>query len=222
MVEGDAQGMRLADTLRDQLEQDIVTGVLRPGERLDEQSLAIRFKVSRTPIREALAQLASAGLITSQLHRGAFVAQLDVRDIVERFETMAALEGMCARLAARRITPMEKDTLRNALAACARALSSEPDSYSGENDNFHEVIYDASHNDFLSEQARQLARRLRPYRRLQLRLPGRLDASVTEHEEIMNAILHGHGVLAEQLLKDHVMIQGDRMTDFVARFNELR
>ena len=55
--------MRRADALRDQLEQDIVTGTLRPGERLDEQSLAARFGVSRTPIREALMQLASAGLI---------------------------------------------------------------------------------------------------------------------------------------------------------------
>ena len=54
--------MRRADALRDELEQDIVTGALRPGERLDEQSLAVRFGVSRTPIREALMQLASAGL----------------------------------------------------------------------------------------------------------------------------------------------------------------
>ncbi len=213
--------MRRADTLKEQIEEDIVTGALRPGERLDEQSLALRFNVSRTPIREALAQLASAGLITSHLHRGSFVARLDVRDIVERFEMMAALEGMCARLAARRITPGERDAMREALAACVRAASGEPDAYSGENDNFHEAIYEASHNSFLSEQAKQLCRRLRPYRRLQLRLPGRLDASVAEHRQIMEAILEGDGCLAEQLLKDHVLIQGDRMTDFVARFNEL-
>ena len=72
--------MRRADALRDQLEQDIVTGTLRPGERLDEQGLAVRFGVSRTPIREALMQLATAGLVTLQPRRGAFVASLSLKD----------------------------------------------------------------------------------------------------------------------------------------------
>ena len=100
--------MRRADALRDRLEQDIVTGALRPGERLDEQSLAARFGVSRTPIREALMQLATAGLIELQPRRGAFVASLSLRDVIERFEVMAALEGACAALAARRITESER------------------------------------------------------------------------------------------------------------------
>ena len=100
--------MRRADALRDQLEQDIVTGALRPGERLDEQSLAARFGVSRTPIREALMQLASAGLVELQARRGAFVASLSLREVIERFEVMAALEGACGALAARRMTEAER------------------------------------------------------------------------------------------------------------------
>ena len=83
-MDGGKVTMRRADRLRDQLEQEIVTGVLAPGARLDEQALADRFKVSRTPIREALMQLASAGLVTTQAHRGAFVTALGLRDIVER------------------------------------------------------------------------------------------------------------------------------------------
>ncbi len=96
--------MRRAEALREQLEQDIVTGHFKPGERLDEQSLATRFGVSRTPIREALMQLASTGMVELQPRRGAFVASLSLREVLERFETMAALEGMCGALAARRIT----------------------------------------------------------------------------------------------------------------------
>src|SRR5688500_16243064 len=92
--------MRRADRLRDQLEQEIVTGILRPGERLDEQGLAARFGVSRTPIREALMQLASAGLVELQARRGAFVASMSLKDVLERFEVMATLEGMCGALAA--------------------------------------------------------------------------------------------------------------------------
>ena len=99
--------MRRAEALRDQLEQDIVTGHFRPGDRLDEQSLATRFGVSRTPIREALMQLASTGMVELLPRRGAFVTNLSIREVIERFETMAALEGMCGALAARAISARE-------------------------------------------------------------------------------------------------------------------
>src|SRR3954467_322971 len=133
--------MRLADTLRDQLEQDIVTGALRPGARLDEQSLAARFGVSRTPIREALMQLATAGLIILQPRRGAFVASLSLKEIIERFEVMAALEAACGALAARRITDEERRELLEAHEACVReAAGGGSDAYYYENEHFHEVI----------------------------------------------------------------------------------
>jgi DNA-binding GntR family transcriptional regulator len=208
--------VRRADLLRDQLEQDIVMGAFRPGERLDEQSLAARFNVSRTPIREALQQLASAGLVTAQPNRGAFVASLGVRDVVERFEAMAALEGMCGRLAARRIADSERRALIDAHEACAReAARGDADAYYYENERFHNVIYDACHNAFLAEQARLLHKRLKPYRRLQLRLRNRVPASLKEHQAIVEAIVAGDGDRAEQTLKDHVLIQGERLSDFV-------
>src|SRR5215210_4238113 len=122
--------MRRADALRDRLEQDIVTGALRPGARLDEQSLAARFGVSRTPIRETLMQLATAGLITLQPRRGAFVASLSLKEIIERFEVMATLEGACGALAARRIGDEERRQLLEAHEDCAaRAAEGGPDAY---------------------------------------------------------------------------------------------
>jgi DNA-binding GntR family transcriptional regulator len=209
--------VRRADSLRDQLEQDIVTGALRPGERLDEQGLAARFGVSRTPIREALQQLVAAGLAVAHPRRGAFVATLGVRDVVERFEMMAALEGMCGRLAARRITEREREALVEAHEACAReAVGGDPDAYYYANERFHHVIYAACHNGFLAEQARQLHNRLKPYRRLQLRLRNRVTGSLGEHQAIVDTILAGDGDAAERHLKDHVLIQGERLTDFVA------
>ena len=218
-MDGGKVTMRRADRLRDQLEQEIVTGVLAPGARLDEQALADRFKVSRTPIREALMQLASAGLVTTQAHRGAFVTALGLRDIVERFEVMGALEGMCGRLAARRITESERGRLLEAHEACGREAGlGAADAYYYRNEIFHNLIYEASHNGFLTEQARQLHRRLKPYRRLQLRLRDRIGQSYAEHQEIVEAILAGDSNGAEQRLKDHVLIQGQRLTDFVATF----
>jgi DNA-binding GntR family transcriptional regulator len=206
--------------LRDQLEQDIVTGALRPGERLDEQSLADRFRVSRTPIREALMQLATAGLVTLQARRGAFVASLNLKEVIERFEVMAAFEGMCGALAARRITEGERRELLEAHEACAReAPGGDADAYYYANERFHRVIYDACHNVFLAEQARQLGDRLKPYRRLQLRARSRVASSLAEHQGIIDAILGGESGKAEQLLKDHILIQGERLTDFIASFD---
>lgn len=212
--------MRRADALRDRLEQDIVTGALRPGERLDEQSLAARFGVSRTPIREALMQLATAGLIELQPRRGAFVASLSLRDVIERFEVMAALEGACAALAARRITDGERQALLEAHDACAQqAPGGDADTYYYANERFHEVIYAACHNTYLAEQARQLHDRLKPFRRLQLRARSRVATSLTEHQAIVDAILAGESSRAEQVLRDHILIQGERLTDFIASFD---
>ena len=212
--------MRRADALRDRLEQDIVTGALRPGERLDEQSLADRFGVSRTPIREALMQLASAGLVELQARRGAFVASLSLREVIERFEVMAALEGACGALAARRITEAERLELLEAHKACAQqAPGGDADSYYYLNERFHHVIYEACHNTYLAEQARQLHDRLKPFRRLQLRARSRVATSLTEHQAIVDAILASDSSRAEQLLRDHILIQGERLTDFIATFD---
>ncbi|WP_428029987.1 GntR family transcriptional regulator [Ancylobacter sp.] len=208
---------RHADRLRHAIETDIVTGVFRPGERLDEQSLADRFGVSRTPLREALVQLAANGLIKLMPRRGAFVVSLSFQEIVERFEMMAALEGMCAGLAARRFNEQDRLLLLDALAACEQeARNGDSDSYYQANERFHQLIYAASRNSFLAEQARQLQTRLQPYRRLQLRAGRRIAASFAEHQRIVDAILAGRGEEAARELRDHVMIQGDRLRDFFA------
>jgi DNA-binding GntR family transcriptional regulator len=212
--------LRRADALRDQLEQDIVTGAFRPGERLDEQALAARFGVSRTPVREALMQLATAGLVTLQERRGAFVAALGFKEIIERFEAMAVLEGACAALAARRITDEERGKLLEAHEACARqAAGGNPDAYYYANERFHHIIYEACQNAFLAEQAQQLHARLKPYRRLQLRARSRVANSLAEHQGIVDAIRVGDSDRAERLLREHILIQGERLADFIASFD---
>ena len=209
--------VRHADRLRQALETDIVTGRFKPGERLDEQSLADRFGVSRTPLREALAQLAASGHVTLQPRRGAFVVALSFQEIVERFEMMAALEAMCGALAARRIDSAGRENLLAELHACEREVQDgDSDSYYHANERFHQIIYIAARNRFLAEQTRQLQARLQPYRRLQLRAGQRVASSFAEHERIVAAILAGDAATAECELRDHVLIQGDRLRDFFA------
>jgi len=199
------------------LEQDIVTGVLKPGQKLDESVLAKRFNVSRTPVREALGKLAASGLVEIRPRRGAIVATISLRELMNMFEMMANLEGICARYAARRITPEEKLELIATQKACATlATSDQFDDYYDRNMLLHNLIYKTSHNEFLEKQTRDLRLRLSPYRRLQIRIPGRLKSSSEEHGKLVDAILKGDAELAEKLTRDHVAIQGERFTDVLA------
>src|SRR5437763_9442648 len=98
-----------SEHVRELIEEGIATGSFPPGMRLDEMELAARFDVSRTPLREALFQLASVGIVVMQPRRGTVVAELSPHRLVEMFEVMAELEAMCGRLAARRMSAQEHE-----------------------------------------------------------------------------------------------------------------
>ena len=207
--------------LRDRIENELLTGAMPPGYRLDEMTLAARFGVSRTPVREALFQLASAGLIEIRPRRGAVVTEVGPERLVQMFEVMAGLEGMAGRLAARRQTDADRRNLTETHEACRRAAeTADADAYYYENERFHHAIYAASHNAFLIEQCAALHRRLKPYRRIQLQVMNRVANSLAEHEAVVDAILKMDGDRAERLLRDHIMIQGDRFSDLMASLAE--
>ncbi|WP_346798013.1 GntR family transcriptional regulator [Halomonas sp. Bachu 37] len=212
-----------AQRLRALLEDAIIEGRCSPGSRLDPEALAREYQCSRTPIREALQQLAASGMVRVMPKRGTFVTELSVTELVERFEVMAELEGMCARLSARRITEAELVALREAHEACRlRAEAGDTNGYYYENGIFHQRIYEASHNSFLTQEAARLHATLQPYRRMQLQVRHRLERSFIEHEAVVAAIAAGDEVQAETLLRDHVVIQGERFNDLVASMQSLQ
>ena len=216
----DASALSTAQKLRQEIEDDIAAGLLMPGERLDEVSLASRFHVSRTPIREALQQLAVAGMVEIRPRRGATVAALTPDRLYEMFEVMAELEAMCCRLAARRFSADDSRSLAEAHRNC-EAVRDDHDAYYRANAVFHQAIYTASGNAFLAEQAQLLQRRLQPYRRLQLRVRNRVQASFSEHEAILAALTAGDGERAAETMRAHVRIQGERFSDLVANLRRL-
>ncbi len=214
--------MSQAQRLRQTIEDEIVAGRLAVGARLDEAVLAERFGVSRTPIREALLQLAVTGLVETKPRKGTIVSAPEPQHLLAMFETMAELEAACGRFAARRLTPDHETALKAALAACEVAASAgDTESYYAENHVFHAVVYAACRNAFLAEQARLLSRRLAPYRRLQLRTRHRLGQSLAEHAGIVAAILSGDDGAAAERLRTHVVVQGDRFSDLVAGLRSL-
>lgn len=212
---------RKSEELRDQIEELIAFGELPPGTHLDETELSERFGVSRTPLREAFNQLASNGVIEILPRRGAYVPKFGAEELVEMFEVMAELEGMCGRLAARRLTDEERADLARVHEESRKIVEDgDPDDYYALNDRFHGIIYEGCHNNFLMNQVWNMRRRLRPYRRLQLRVRGRILSSFDEHEKIVDAINRGDGRAAEELLRGHVAVQGERFGDLVASLSQ--
>lgn len=208
---------RLADQLRLRLEGEILSGELAPGDRLDETKLANRFSVSRTPVREALHQLATAKLIKLRPRQGAVVAAVTVQELLQMFEVMAELEAVCAGLAARRMTPEEREKLEANHKRCAQlAESGDVNAYYQENQVFHETLYAGAHNDFLENMTSSTRNRLAPYRRFQLHHPGRIRRSLQEHASVVEAIREGESDLAAERMRGHVSIQGDVFSDLVS------
>lgn len=187
------------------LEDDILNNVLKPGERLDEQSLARRFNVSRTPVREALRQLASSGLLDIRRNHGATVKRLTIAELIEMFQVMAEFEGLSARLCARRMTPGEIAEMRKHNSDCdALAKAGDHDGFYAANNRFHEVIYAGSNNDFLETECVKLRNRINVYRRHITFQPRRMQRSVVEHAKIIEAIEMGAEEDAHRLMREHV------------------
>jgi DNA-binding GntR family transcriptional regulator len=219
-VEGGDEPLIRSDRVRRQIADQIISGILRPGEELDEKKLAESFDVSRTPVREALRQLAAANLVEWRPHQSAVVAKITPSKMVEMFEVMAELEGFCGRLAARRMTHLEHKMLI-AIHKKFRPFvdARDREGYHDLNKSFHEAIYAGSHNGYLCEQAIALYGRLAPYRAYQLKRPDALRAASEEHKAIVDAIVAGDGDEAQRLLVDHVSLSNELFADLVAALN---
>jgi len=202
--------------LRAWLEAQIVDGHLRPGDRIAETDLCKKFNVSRTPVREAFLQLASVGLITFRPRQGAVVAKLSVKELVAMWEVLTGLEGLCAELAARRMTP----DLRARLAAVHEAsraslAANDVAGYDEANRRLHAMIYRGTQNDYLAKHVEDIRRRLGVYRRLPFERPGGIERSFQGHDNVVKAILAGDYRAAYSAMREHVS-GGLTFLDFIA------
>lgn len=184
---------------------EILTGTLRPGDRLDEMSLAERYGVSRTPVRDALGQLSAMGLVDRRPNRGAIVMVMTQEHLASMFEGMAELEAICARLSAERMTPAERATLEGGHFASLALIRDNADSdYDAYNIQFHTRLYEGAHSKHILELATMTRSRLAPFRRAQFRLRGRLEKSWEEHDAIVTAILRADATAAAEAARAHV------------------
>jgi DNA-binding GntR family transcriptional regulator len=191
--------------LADNVADAILSGEFAPGVRLDEQQLAQRFSVSRTPVREALRQLATTGLIEIKPRRGAFVTEVSPAQLEELFVAMGELEATCARLAAMSMTPTERRRLQ-VLHEKMGELAGEGAvrEFTEANNTFHSLIYAGSHNSVIADMTGALRRRLQPFRRAQFQLEGRPPRSHEEHGAVVRAIVRGDADEAHKAMLSHV------------------
>lgn len=196
-----------AEEIRHGIAARIIAGDLEPGTPLDESQIAAEFSVSRTPVREALRQLAASGLVDQRPHAKALVAKPDEVELHGMFEVMAYLEGLCAGLSAVAMTSAEREALDGLHQRMARIVhSGEAAQYAEANDAFHASIYDGAHNRYLGEITRATRARLQPFRRAQFSALGRLSKSHAEHGAIVEAILRGDRTEAEIAMREHIVI----------------
>ena len=207
----------LAEELHAQLADEIVRGVLPPGSALDETDLARRFEVSRTPVREAIRQLAASGLIDARPHRGAVVARPSEARLADMFEMMAELEALCARNAAERMTGIERRSLE-AVHEMFRGLThgGDPQRFHEVNEAFHGTIYNGAHNTYLAEMTIATRSRVQPFRRAQFRNLGRLAKSHLEHHQVVQAIVRGDRAQAASAMHAHIMTVWDEFGRYIA------
>lgn len=212
----------LSDRIRNALTDAISSGELAPGTTLDEQQLADRYGASRTPVREALRQLATSGMVEVRPRRGVIVRHVTAEEVMDMFETMAEIEAVCVRLATYRITPLERSRLLRIHEASEAAVEAgDVDAYDALNREFHEAIYRAAHNDFLADQAIAVRTRLNAFRRMQLRQDRRLVTSRAEHDAVMRAIAEGDGDEAARRMRAHMLNAASALDSYIAHQDAL-
>jgi len=214
---GADQPLTLSEELQATLQDLIVSGVLKPGERLDEAELVDRFKVSRTPVREALKALAGTGFVEMRKGMGVTVATISLPVLIEMFEMTAVMEGVCAKFAARRATPEQKRGLAEVHARLTQVLQSgNHERFFEVNQEFHDALYDASNTEYLAGQTRTLRKRIGVYRRYVTYQPGRMNATIGEHQSIIDAIVRNDPQAAFEAAASHVTLLGDDLVDLIA------
>ena len=150
--ESEVTGAPMSTSLLSKLQRDILTGKYRPGEKLTEQNLCKEYGVSRTPIREALRQLETDGLVENILNRGSFVIGLSAQDYEDMFDLRKAYEIQAVRWGIERITDEEMDKLEETFEFMEfYTMRGDLDKMLVINAGFHQVIYEASHNRMLQK-----------------------------------------------------------------------
>jgi DNA-binding GntR family transcriptional regulator len=200
----------LREVIFNTLREAIIVGELRPGERLMEVTLAEKMGVSRTPVREAIRKLELEGLVAMIPRKGAHVAELSVKDMMNVLEVRATLDGLATALSSERITEAELKDLKNVYAQFVSCVDKDNLQGSIKKDvEFHDIIYRSSRNDKLIQIANNLREQVHRFRVIYLKDYISPKEIVKEHAEILEAISSKNASLARDVAQKHIKNQED-------------
>ncbi len=195
----------LYEDVAERLREQIFSHELAPGSWLDEQSLAIAFGISRTPMREAIKVLASEGLVTTKMNKGAYVTEVDRRDLEQIFTILSLLEGQAAKETAVKASEAQLTQLDNLHHRLEKAAADrDMEQFFEINVKFHELIQEIAGNKWMNGVIEDLRKVLKLQRRDSLSRSGRLLSSLVEHREILQAILKRDAMAAEAAMRKHL------------------
>ena len=203
--DGDNDYLPLRDVVFNTLRQSILTGELKPGERLMEIHLADKLGVSRTPIREAIRKLELEGLVTMIPRRGAEVAQITEKNLKDVLEVRRALDALTVELACERITEEEMEQLQDARDAFEKAIKTKDANKIAQADVvFHDIILLASRNDRLMQMLANLSQQMYRYRLEYVKDDEHYDRLIEEHNTIVDAISRRDSKVGAQAIISHI------------------
>ena len=209
------QRERAVDAVYQAMRQAIVTCVIKPGERLNVEELAEKFGVSLTPVRGAIQQLATEGLIDIRPRSGTFVANLNHQEIDETFKIRCALECLAGEDAVRQITPEQIRRLKELLRSLKRKMVTDDDRKAHEKDNseLHQIIIEAAGNHKLREMYNALNAHIKIVRihAAESNWPVRLQEEQAEHEAIVAALEARDATALAAALRKHIYRAKDSM-----------
>ena len=201
------KAMKISEEIVESLRDEIIAGVYKPRQRLIEEELSDRFFVSRTPIREALKELESAGLVTIEPYKGAFVVDRNPIEIRDIYELRSVLEAFTTELAAPHITA---DTINQMQRAIERmescAAADDKAGFAAENERFHELILEKCPNRTAVRMVNNLLEQTASFRWLSWRTALSMQNSITGHRKILEAIRTGDAASAGQHAASHIRL----------------
>ena len=192
----------LYEQVAERLRARILAHTLAPGQWIDEQALAADYGISRTPLREALKVLATEGLVTMKLRRGAYVTETSERDLAEVYHLLALLESDAARDVATRATA-EQITELEALHRQLEAEVGHRERFFEVNERFHRRLLEIADNRWRNQLVADLRKVMKLNRHQSLFRQGRIEASLKEHRRIMAALKAHNPERAQQLMQQH-------------------
>ena len=192
----------LYEQVAERLRASILAHTMGPGSWIDEQALAAEYGISRTPLREALKVLASEGLVTMKLRRGAYVTEVSERDLAEVYHLLALLESDAAVQVSQTATPAQISEL-DALHAELESHVADRARFFAANERFHMRLLEIADNRWRMQLVADLRRVMKLNRHHSLFKQGRLEASLKEHRRIMSAIKARNGERVQSLMQQH-------------------